>query len=700
MNRQKLLTGLFLTGFFCLILLGVAYAESVQAGERQATVAEGAATTLIPTTSSNTEAGALELLAQEGGQITAVVSDGSYLYVNSGPRLAILSLEANPQLIGRSDLLPDNVQNVALSGQTAVVTTYNELFTMDLGDPSQPIILGTLLLDYGIQEILTAGSLAYVVRGSEIAIVDVGDPAQPQLAGTVETTPGWAYSITAAAVTGDLLIFREEYEIFYPHGGYDIDRRLVLVDVSSPDQAVVLAEILLDETHFIHVSLLLDGDFLFVVENSSLRVLDVSDPANPAWVASTSLPAAPVTAPVVHDGIMTMLTWDELTLVDVSTPTAPALLARFPLPVRGHDLALAGDLVAVAGGYGLSMIDPLDTSEPLQGTYVTLQPGGRYGSGGMLVENDILYTGTGEFKFGAAGYYLQTAAVGEAEAPTLLWSTAFDAPISDLQKEENLLYVGAADNLYIFDVNQPAAPVLLSVTPVGDFSSDWTFAVAGAYVYICPNGGCRPAVFFLDVSDPTAPEWLGEYPAPVPDPQQAFRIVATPGTLYLVLAEKAASDDIAEIYVVDVSDPAHATLLATVPPSLPDSKLGLAQDVVVDFPELYIFRGEYRVETVEVINVMNAGTPRRTATVAAIGHIPALTDGIIYLFGYAKVAIYAHPPLAPFPFMTTAAVSGGEVETAVAQEDLLFTGGVETGLVVYRFTLPAMQAAFFPEVGK
>lgn len=682
MKEQKLSAWLFLGALLCSIFLAAAFAAT---GPAHAT--------------TSTAAGALELLAQEGGQITSVVSDGAYLYANSGPRLTVLTLEPNPQLIGRSDFLPANVQNVALSGQTAVVTTYFELFTIDLGDPSQPTLRGTFDLDRSIEAVLIAGSLVYAVGGSEITVVDISDPAQPQLAGSVETTPEWDYTITAATVNGDLLIFREEYELCYPHGGCDIDRRLVLVDVSSPDQAVMLAEVLLDETHFSSVPLVLDGDFVFVVEDSSLRVLDVSDPMNPAWVASTSLPGAPVTTPVLDSGIMTILARDELSLLDVSTPTAPTLLASVPLPVRGHDLALAGALVAVAGGYGLSLIDPLDTAEPLKGTYMTLQPGGRYGSGGMLVENDILYTGTGEFNFGAAGYYLQTVDVSEVEVPTLLWSTAFDAPISDLQKEENLLYVGAAGNLYIFDVTQPADPVLLSTTAVGDFGSDWTFAVAGSYVYVCRYEGCRPAVLFLDASDPTTPVWLGEYP--LPDPQQAFTLVATPGILYLVRAEKTVGDeDGAEIYVVDVGDPAHATLLATVPAALPGAKLDAVQAVVIDFPDLYIFRGEYGIDTVEIVNVLNPDDPQRTATVAAIGSTPALTAGIIYLFGYAKVAIFAHPPLAPFPFMTTAAIRWGEVETATAREDLLFTGGVETGLVVYRFTLPAMEAAFFPAMGK
>jgi hypothetical protein len=87
-------------------------------------------------------AGSLDLLAQVGGEISSVVSDGEYLYVNSGPRLLILTPEANPQVVGRSDILPDTITSVAVSGKIAIVATCPTLYTLDVANPTHPVVVG------------------------------------------------------------------------------------------------------------------------------------------------------------------------------------------------------------------------------------------------------------------------------------------------------------------------------------------------------------------------------------------------------------------------------------------------------------------------------------------------------------------------------------------------------------------------------
>jgi hypothetical protein len=149
------------------------------------------------------------------------------------------------------------------------------------------------------------------------------------------------------------------------------------------------------------------------------------------------------------------------------------------------------------------------------------------------------------------------------------------------------------------------------------------------------------------------------------------------------------------MFVVDVHDPANPSLDAVLPPA----SFGWLDNVAVDFPDLYIHRGEQ----LAMVNVLDPGNPRRTATLSPVDGTMTLTTNVAYFVGPSLVTAYTMPPFTPHPFITTAAWCApgcGWDWSSAAQQDLLFIGERESVLLIYRFTPPDVQAVFFPEVGQ
>lgn len=113
---------------------------------------------------------------------------------------------------------------------------------------------------------------------------------------------------------------------------------------------------------------------------------------------------------------------------------------------------------------------------------------------------------------------------------------------STMDVQGRYAYVGTQSGMQIFDVGNPAAPALLSTTPVGEGARGIvSLAVAGSHAFVVPSYPPRP-LYVLDVSDPVAPA-----------------LVATTGEItgaYVSLSNGHAylSDD--DFSIFDVSDPA------------------------------------------------------------------------------------------------------------------------------------------------
>jgi len=156
---------------------------------------------------------------------------------------------------------------------------------------------------------------------------------------------------------------------------------------------------------------------------------------------------------------------------------------------------------------------------------------------------------------------------------------------------EGRMYFGSNDNLTIYDVSDPTAPVELgSYLPTTPFE----IQVIDDLAYIAASS---MGLQILNVANPATIPLAGQVPIPS---AQAVQVV---GDLAYVMQ---ASFDDAMIHVVDVSDPGTASIVGSLPIS------GRLRDLVVHGTYVYVAKSS---SPIEIINVSNPAEPESVGNV-------------------------------------------------------------------------------------
>ena len=99
---------------------------------------------------------------------------------------------------------------------------------------------------------------------------------------------------------------------------------LAVIDASAPSQARVVGRV---ETGGVAQSVVLDGDTAFVAAGSvGLVAIDVSNPQQPAALSTTDTPGSAMQV-AISNGRAYIADWNDIRVIDVSDPSAPAPLA-------------------------------------------------------------------------------------------------------------------------------------------------------------------------------------------------------------------------------------------------------------------------------------------------------------------------------------------------------------------------------------
>ncbi len=480
----------------------------------------------------------VDIVGHIGGASLTVDIQGDYAYVGEGTQLTILDVSdpAAPVVAGKSPVLPDVVEGVAVEGNYAyVVIGYEGLSIMDVSNPSAPTVVGTLdgPGDLKAIEVVVAGQYAYVAAGSNgLWIVDVTNPAAPT-------------EVSVTEINGDALSLDVAGNFAYVASGED----LFVVDVTAPeapveagayghnngeDQADVAvlgdyAYIVSDggELEVVDITdsaapvgvgymdlpywssasgLTVAGNDAYVVDSSGgLIAVDVSDPANPAEIGYLAQregdSLGPVAVVVAGDHVY-FNDYLGLRIADISDPTSPMAASAYDTVVLPYGLTTTGDYVYVADGYaGLVVIDAADPAHPGRvGAYDT--PGL---AREVVVSGDYAYIADGD-----GG--LQIIDVADPTAPAAVGSLGGSGEAVSLDVEGNYAYMttwvnGSGYFLRVIDVSDPANPVQVGSLPTPGLS--WSVDVVGGYAYVVnANYG---GFVIIDVTSPTGPVQVGSY---------------------------------------------------------------------------------------------------------------------------------------------------------------------------------------------
>lgn len=258
------------------------------------------------------------------GNHVDVQGDVAYVAVG-GEGLAFIDVSdrANPVLLGTLDF-PGRADVVKVVGDLAYVGSgFGTFYVIDVSGEGEPHVLGSVAAPDSVHDLALDGQFAYVVMsGAGLGVIDVSDPAAPTF-------------VAQTVVVGDAI-------------GLDLDAArkiavvaaktsLDLVDVSNPLAPVVIGSTPTDETRDVVYR---DGYAYLADLGLGFTVADLSDPANPAVVASADRDLAGLLFDVALAGPFAfgadVFFVNGIPIVDVSVPASP-------VPVDVIDLSFVTD---------------------------------------------------------------------------------------------------------------------------------------------------------------------------------------------------------------------------------------------------------------------------------------------------------------------------------------------------------------------
>ena len=558
----------------------------------------------------------VELVGQFGGSCYAVDVQGRYAYLGMARRVIVLDVSdpSHPMPIGQTDLLPDLVVSLAVSG-SHVYAAYgsnmsaqvasNGLSVIDVADPTNPRTVGTLATPRWATAVAMSGSYVYIVEGaggrSDLRIVDVADPTRPREAGFYDV-PDRAFDV---AVVGE-----HAYLACLEIG-------LRIVRVADPANVVEVGS--LDPPNFMGaLRLAVSGHYAYLHSSCNymlcLVTVDVADPTQPREASRFGRGIA-ITRMAVADGYLFVVS-PHLGMVtfDLSNPAFPAESGLCAIPACVVALALSGNYAYVAAteeGGGLYIVD---VSQPnamaLAGSY------SECGAAQSVAVSD----GYGY----VAGNGLFVFDINDPSHAVRVGACAFPGGGGSVVVQGSRAYYGGL-GLQVMDVSDPTRPRALGSCPVP--SGVAGMAVEGRYAYVASRG-----LHIIDLVDAAHPREVGFYPVqewargvavarnvayllatPWPEPKDA----ATTGASRLVASYSAG------LHVLDVSDPLHPVQVGF----LPDAG---GSGAAIDGTWLYVAAGN----SLRIVDVTDSAHPREAASLAMGAESVAVAGYMAYVGGW------------------------------------------------------------------
>lgn len=269
-----------------------------------------------------------------------------------------VSTAASPKWSKHAYVAANGVSAVAPFGDLVLAAQIDGVTAVNLADASDITLLPLAKPDW-LGGAVTQGALAYLVRGdSGLVIQDVRDPKKPVV---LSATKMPAIDIALSGHHAYVTVEGEGLRIY---------------DVRAPGAPERVGSIAEREVGRVIVD---HGRAYVQCAQSSLCVYDVTTPSAPALLVKDSKILYPTvgytsrhTSFTVRDHLLYLPQGDQLAIVDVQTPTAPAPLGTIALTgMKSGDnvfLALQGNHAIVAHGChtvsGNDCFDVLDVSNP------------------------------------------------------------------------------------------------------------------------------------------------------------------------------------------------------------------------------------------------------------------------------------------------------------------------------------------------
>ena len=283
--------------------------------------------------------------------------------------------------------------SIAISGNTLFYGNWNagEISAYNIFDPSNPTLISTIDLDANtssIYDIKIAGHYLYTVSryGQRLQVVDISNPAAMSIVGQTSNN---VFSIPVSI----------ELNGNYAYVACEAPASVKVFDISNPANPSSMGSVDLNNGA---ITARLKGNYLYVTTYTGLQVVDISNPSSPAVVSSLSLGVANYYMTTVnyvnnylYVGVTNFSNDSYIKIYDISTPSSPSFQNNFSL---GSSILTkinsSGNLLYCAqqtsNAVGAATV--IDVTTPTSPTIIAQSPASTRDNRNILFANNYLFT--------------------------------------------------------------------------------------------------------------------------------------------------------------------------------------------------------------------------------------------------------------------------------------------------------------------
>jgi hypothetical protein len=265
-------------------------------------------------------------------------------FYDAGFKILNVSEPANPIEVGESST-PGRVFGIIVREDYAFVADGDSgLQIYSIAEKTDPVAVGYCLFPGVAQSVALQGDFAYLAAGvpGGLRIINVSDPYFPQEAGSF-VPPSWppwdAYDV---AVSGNYAYLA------------DGESGLRVIDVSDPANPFQVA--IVGQGGWYN-SVAVSGNYAYVLSYSTyLQIYQISNPASPVLVGSTA-DCGGCEIKVVGEHAFIAASSAGLKVLNIADPASPYLVGSYNTKGLAYGVAVSGNNTYLADGYNFGVYD-------------------------------------------------------------------------------------------------------------------------------------------------------------------------------------------------------------------------------------------------------------------------------------------------------------------------------------------------------
>lgn len=510
----------------------------------------------------------IELFEQYFGVMSKFSIQGNYAYMGIGSKLHVIDISSpgSPMVVGESEILPDRIIEVVVSGNLSFILT-NKLgiYVFSVENPTLPTKISFLELnDINNTSLLIDGNYAYINSFWGMRVIDISNPQS--------LTPiGFLSGNFISSTKSGNLVFSIGYS----------PNQLSVIDVSNPQSPTIVGNVA-TLSHPTGISI--SGNFVFISEWEHLEVINIENPSLPFMV--TSYPIFKGYSVSVSGSSIFVGEENGIRILDFINSSALNPIGYVDGAKVIHNSILLSNYLYSANGGGMFIIDVTNLSEPqIVNQYESWSPVGiksdnsylYLSSSGIRVINksnpsNLIVEGIFDNSIGGTQFSLtdnyafflmssRIISIVDITNPGNLYEVDHFYSkdlVSTMEIDKKCLYLGEflyGDNiddfnvLRILDISNPIQP-----KEIGNIETSYKvidIEVSDHYAYVLEqdlyNDYGNEGLSIINIENPYSPIKVGFYPFNSSDYEPALSVKDY--YLYLVSANG--------LDIIDVSDPTN-----------------------------------------------------------------------------------------------------------------------------------------------